>query len=323
MTRMHETLVARIAAILMTATLVGAGAVATATPGRADATSIARCEVSYVDAATCGFTHLTLAGPASVTVPLGKRWDTAVVNIDESDTSVEVPFSLTLDGPSESLDPSSGAVGVYSYVIGTKWDQSDDSSSSSVELVAKHASSPVNWQTDTRIDALPAVSVSEAGRVGLLVNAGTQPGTYRIGVTVSEFYTVANASGTTVAPNANSVLVKTETVTLTLTILANPANGRMTTDVRYSGKKGKRSRITAELSIPGYQDRAKVKLYYRASGARTYKLVAAGTARTDGDWAWPTLRTKKGAVRRAGSFFVTVGAVPYSAGWQTATKTIR
>jgi hypothetical protein len=290
----------------------------------AETSSSDPCTVRYVDAATCGFTHLTLAGPASVTVPVGKRWENGIfVSIDKSDTSVEVPVSLTLDGPTQSLDPSSGAMGVYSYGLGTRWDQSDAYSSSSVELVARHASSPAYWYTDARLDVLPAVSVSDAGRGGLIVNAGTQPGTYRIGVTVSEFYTVASASGTTIAPNATSVLVKTETATLTLIILANPANGRMTTDVRYSGKKGKRSRITAELSIPGYQDWAKVRLYYRASGARAYKLVAAGTARTGGDWARPTLRTKKGAVRRAGSFFVTVGAVPYSAGWRAATKNIR
>lgn len=92
-------------------------------------------------------------------------------------------------------------------------------------------------------------------------------------------------------------------------IIANPAITLAESSIYGSGKFSKKSKWTWQFFGPDYIAGASVKVYYKASGKKKYVKVASGRANSVGN---TTFKGKKGAIRKKGSFYVLIGAVPYS-----------
>jgi len=122
--------------------------------------------------------------------------------------------------------------------------------------------------------------------------------------------------------NTNPV-VDTRNAVGYFTVAANPTNSRNTTFVDLSGKKGSKTRIEVEAEVPGYQSGAKVTAYFKVKDAKKY--TAVGTSKVTGSTGHGRVDFKlgKGKIRKAGTFFLRFGAVPYSAGYDARTKTIK
>lgn len=76
-----------------------------------------------------------------------------------------------------------------------------------------------------------------------------------------------------------------------------------------SGTFSKKSRWSWKFSGPDYEAGARIKVYFRAKGAKKYTVVASGTLNGAGDAAF---RGKTGAIRKTGKAYYILGKVPFS-----------
>jgi hypothetical protein len=148
---------------------------------------------------------------------------------------------------------------------------------------------------DTRVS--PTYPTVSASGTSVLVTTGyyTTPGTYRLDVTL---YT---DSGPYVGA-ANFV------------VRANTSYSKAQTSTNISGKVGKRYRTTFSVWGPSYQRGASAQVYYRFKGTKKFVKVAAGKLNASGD---VKLRTKKGKIRKAGTYYVKIGGVGYAGAYTT------
>jgi hypothetical protein len=76
-----------------------------------------------------------------------------------------------------------------------------------------------------------------------------------------------------------------------------------------SGAFSKKAKWSWKFNGPDYERGATIKIYYRASGAKKYAVVASGKLNGAGDAAF---KGKTGAIRKTGRAYYVLSAVPFS-----------
>ncbi|HML50839.1 MAG TPA: hypothetical protein PKD84_05430 [Propionicimonas sp.] len=110
--------------------------------------------------------------------------------------------------------------------------------------------------------------------------------------------------------------VATATATKDFTVVASTSYSRSLSSTSISGKVGARYRTTFTVNAPRYQVGAKTAVYYKFKGKKKYVKVATGKLNSSG---YAKMLTKKGKIRKAGRYYVKVGAVTYAGGYNTKT----
>lgn len=97
--------------------------------------------------------------------------------------------------------------------------------------------------------------------------------------------------------------------TADITLMATPAATLAQSYVSGTGKLSKSAKWSWRFLGPDYVKGAVVRVYYRATGAKKYAVVASAKLNAAGDAAF---KGKKGAIRKTGKAYVVISPVPFS-----------
>ena len=214
-------------------------------------------------------------------------------------------LSLNLNVPAQDSNGNT-----YEYYFGTVDNQISTGDPSLLTLDSFHHQSTDFWAKDYSIDSLPGYL--EAGttlNIPVKFNSGATPGVYTVSLPLHAYYFDA--------VNLQYVDVASTTVSTRITVNANPENGKLTTIVKKSGKKGKHSRVTVRFSAPQYYAGNSVKVYYKAKGKKSYKYIGKGTV--SGSSHFSSIKLGKGKIRKSGKLYLKIGSVDYAPGYNTNT----
>lgn len=199
--------------------------------------------------------------------------------------------TVTLTGPTSTV--ASSKTLEFTFTI----DGDADQWTKSLTTVSSRVSSTYrNTPGTPYTTSTPSVG-SPAG-LYVPISSSTTPGRYRLTVQALEGG-VATATGTK-----------------DFTVVASTSYSRSMSSTSISGKVGARYRTTFKLFAPRYQVGAKATVYYKFKGKKKYVKVATGKVNSSG---YAKMLTKRGKVRKAGRYYVKVGAVTYAGGYNTKT----
>lgn len=199
--------------------------------------------------------------------------------------------TVTLTGPTSTVAASKD----LAFTLTVDGDASGWTAS--VSTVASRVSSTYR-STPGSPSAPSGVSLGQPATINVPIYYFTTPGRYRLTAQALE-------GG---APAA--------TATRDFTVLASTSYSRSISSTSISGKVGARYRTTFKVNAPRYQVGAKTTVYYKFKGTKKYVKVATGKLNSSG---YAKMLTKKGKIRKAGRYYVKVGAVTYAGGYNTKT----
>lgn len=235
---------------------------------------------------------VTVSGlPAEIAVPFDGTWSASTV----------VPLTVSFSGePTDKSDANQdGWTVAYGAFDGEYY-------SAKVETVDAHTQSPYR----PTIESPAAVDANTPATYNLKVEADTTPGRYRITIPITQ--------GIGGKANNYSTTRTTQAASLEFNVIANTQAVYAQTGYSMRGKFSKKSKWTGSANLPDYMVGATVKVYYKAKGKKKYSVVATGKLNASGDTA---LKTKKGAIRKKGDAYLSVGAVAYVPAF--ATKAVK
>lgn len=194
--------------------------------------------------------------------------------------------TVTLTGPTSTVAGNKSLV--FNFAIGG--DATDGYYK--ITTLSSRVSSPSQPGTPA-----PAGTLAN-GTLTVPISTTTSPGKYRL--------TLQAYEGSTPDKSAYA----------DFTVVASTSYSRSMSSTSISGKVGARYRTTFKLFAPRYQVGAKATVYYKFKGKKKYVKVATGKVNSSG---YAKMLTKKGKVRKAGRYYVKVGAVTYAGGYNTKT----
>lgn len=209
----------------------------------------------------------------------------AVINVPTSSTTI--PFTVTFSGPAVSTN-----IDYDSY------DSSyNDASVTAISSLAASPSGPSYVTSPSSSSLKPGTALAYS----FTVDQYTDPGRYRL--TIPLRMNVYD-------PKTYTTTHTDQATTVDFDVVANPAVTIANDTFDGWGKYSKKSKWTWYYTGPDYLKGAHLKVYYKAKGKKSFKLIANKYINSAGDV--PTFKTKKGAITKKGQVYYVVTAVSWS-----------